>query len=377
MRPIPTAAQMRDAPGDSPGSLIQYTQVVLPQRGESALDPATSGRVYNRTAVPVPLRDWGTPADPEVTSTLSGSRYARTYRLASRITAGETTTYDAVKAVERYLQDNYRYSERPPSADLPLDAFLFEDKIGYCQQFSGAMALMLRLQGIPARVAAGFSPGSYNRDSGEYRVRDLDAHSWVEVWFNGIGWVPFDPTPAASPAESQSSGLEAVSAAGGGAGEVRSRSQSDALSERAGGSSGTAEDAGEAGRPWWAVALLLAGGGGAYAAWRALRARRGRAECDMGEAQLAELRSALVRLGFALPASTTLLALERRLARSVGPVSARYVAALRAHRYDPAAPDAPRLSERRALRRELTARGGLRGRLRGMRAIPPAGPRPL
>ena len=135
-------------------------------------------------------------------------RYGRTYRLASRITAGQPTTYDAVKAMEDYLQRNYRYSERPPSTALPLDAFLFDDRIGYCQQFSGAMALMLRLEGIPARVAAGFSPGSYNRDTGEYRVRDLDAHSWVEVWFNGIGWVPFDPTPAAAPAESQASGLD-------------------------------------------------------------------------------------------------------------------------------------------------------------------------
>ena len=79
---------------------------------------------------------------------------------------------------------------------------------------------MLRMAGIPARVAAGFSPGSYNKDTREYRVRDLDAHSWVEVWFTGIGWVPFDPTPARSPAQSQSSAL-ATSAAAADAGEVR------------------------------------------------------------------------------------------------------------------------------------------------------------
>ena len=263
-------------------------------------------------------------------------------------------------------------AERRPA----LDAFLFEDKIGYCQQFSGAMALMLRLQGIPARVAAGFSPGSYNRDSGEYRVRDLDAHSWVEVWFNGIGWVPFDPTPAASPAESQSSGLEAVSAAGGGAGEVRSRSQSDALSERAGARPGPPRTPvrpvvrGGRSRSCWSVAAARMRPGGPSARGGGERVRHGG-----GPAGRAALRARAPRLR--APASTTLLALERRLARSVGPVSARYVAALRAHRYDPAAPDAPRLSERRALRRELTARGGLRGRLRGMRAIPPAGPRPL
>ena len=93
-------------------------------------------------------------------------------------------------------RDGFTYSERPPDHEYPLEAFLFEDKIGYCQQFSGAMALMLRMSGIPARVVSGFSPGSLNRDSGEYRVRDLDAHSWVEVYFNDIGWVTFDPTPA-------------------------------------------------------------------------------------------------------------------------------------------------------------------------------------
>ena len=240
--PDPTAAQMRGAPGHSDVALLQYTDVLLPQRGESALDSGPGVGFEGRPSVQVPLRDWGAAPPADVTRALEASRYARTYQLASRITAGQTTTYDAVKAMENYLQRNYRYSERPPSAPLPLDAFLFEDKIGYCQQFSGAMALMLRLEGIPARVAAGFSPGSYNRDTGEYRVRDLDAHSWVEVWFNGIGWVPFDPTPAAAPAESQSSGLTAVSAAGGAAGEVRSRSQGDAFSEKAGGAGGGAAD---------------------------------------------------------------------------------------------------------------------------------------
>ena len=94
------------------------------------------------------------------------------------------------------------------------------------------------------------------------------------------------------------------------------------------------------------------------------------------EAQLAELRSALIRLGFSFPAATTLLGLERRLGRSVGPDSARYAAALRAHRFDPRAPDAPGPSERRALRRELSGRSP-RARLRGLVAIPPGGPRPL
>ena len=135
-------------------------------------------------------------------------------RLAQRLAEGQPTTYDVVRAVQRHLRSEYTYSERPPRRDYPLAAFLFRDRIGYCQQFSGAMALMLRMLGIPARVAAGFTPGSYNAETKEYRVRDLDAHSWVEVWWSDIGWVPFDPTPSIAPADLQSS-ADAASAAGG------------------------------------------------------------------------------------------------------------------------------------------------------------------
>ena len=83
---------------------------------------------------------------------------------------------------------------RPPSRRT-LEGFLFDTKSGYCQQYSGAMALLLRMGGIPARVATGFTSGSYDRKAKEYVVRDLDAHSWVEAWFPDYGWVTFDPTP--------------------------------------------------------------------------------------------------------------------------------------------------------------------------------------
>ncbi len=70
-----------------------------------------------------------------------------------------------------------------------------ETRSGYCQHFAGAMALMLRYLGIPARVAAGFASGTYSKD--HWTVTDHDAHAWVEVWFAGYGWLPFDPTPGA------------------------------------------------------------------------------------------------------------------------------------------------------------------------------------
>ena len=167
-------------------------------------------------------------------------------------------------SVQSHLRTEYIYDERPPRRDYPLAAFLFRDKVGYCQQFSGAMALMLRMLGIPARVAAGFTPGSYNADTKEYRVRDLDAHSWVEVWFTGVGWVPFDPTPSIAPADSQSS-ADAASASGGSttAGEakdVRDPSRDGAV--RSGDPAGDG-GSGDSGVPTWvafvALALLAAG----------------------------------------------------------------------------------------------------------------------
>src|SRR2546423_15668513 len=111
--------------------------------------------------------------------------------------------YGTVKATQASLQKAYQYSEKPPLRRYPLPAFLFQDKIGYCQQFSSAMALMLRMNGIPARVAAGFAPGNYDHVAKEYRLRDLDAPSWVVAWFTGIGSGPLIPHPSLSPATSQ------------------------------------------------------------------------------------------------------------------------------------------------------------------------------
>jgi hypothetical protein len=94
----------------------------------------------------------------------------------------------------------------------------------------------------------------------------------------------------------------------------------------------------------------------------------------VADAQVSELSRALVRLGWDLPASTTLLALERRLGRFAGPASEAYAEALRANRYDPHHPSAPSLGQRRALRRELS-RGSVFDRLKGLVAIPPGAPR--
>jgi transglutaminase-like putative cysteine protease len=380
--PNPTRKQMQGAPHGYDANLARYTAITLPRRGESVTDELAGSTlaerenaVGRRESVFMPLRysdptDWGPRAD----RLLRRSAYAPMYQQALQLTRNTPTVYDAVKNVELWLQNNFTYSEHVPTHDVPLMGFLQQDKRGYCQQFSGTMALMLRMAGIPARVAAGFSPGSYNKDTREYRVRDLDAHSWVEVWFTGIGWVPFDPTPARSPAQSQSSAL-ATSAAAADAGEVRGVREGVAASEHA--AEASASGGGQGGSSWVLPALLFLVGvpltlGVVMVGLRVARLRLLSPD-EVAEAQLSELRRALVRLGWEVPESTTLLRLEQRLGRLAGPSSEAYAEALRANRYDPRAPAGPSLHERRAVRRELS-RGGFVERLRGFLAIPPGAP---
>src|SRR3954447_25042654 len=114
---------------------------------------------------------------------------------------------DYIRAVDNYLHGpSFRYTESPPtmpSGDAPLDYFINVSHAGYCQHYAGAMALLLRMAGIPARVATGFTPGGYSTRHKAWIVRDTDAHAWVEAWFDQYGWVTLDPTPSATPARSQ------------------------------------------------------------------------------------------------------------------------------------------------------------------------------
>jgi transglutaminase-like putative cysteine protease len=118
---------------------------------------------------------------------------------AERIAGDATNPYAATVAIEVWLRSSggFSYNEHPRQVRgmPPLVAFVTRTKEGYCQHFAGAMALMLRYLGIPARVAAGFTSGAYDADRGTWRVNDRNAHTWVEVWFDRYGWLPFDPTP--------------------------------------------------------------------------------------------------------------------------------------------------------------------------------------
>jgi hypothetical protein len=132
--------------------------------------------------------------------------YTQLARTANEVAGGARTPYDAAAALEGWFRTTggFTYSNHPPvDPNAPLVGFVVQTKSGYCQHFAGAMALMLRYLGVPARVAVGFSSGTYNAGKGVWRVTDHDAHAWVEVWFRGYGWLPFDPTPAGRPERGQ------------------------------------------------------------------------------------------------------------------------------------------------------------------------------
>ncbi|MGA2510735.1 MAG: DUF3488 and transglutaminase-like domain-containing protein [Candidatus Acidiferrales bacterium] len=121
----------------------------------------------------------------------------RIQQLAEQITAGSNNEYDKAANIQRYLIAHYSYTldlSGPRVAD-PLANFLFVRRSGHCEYFASAMTVMLRAIGIPARYATGFLPGEYNDVGGDYIIRESDAHTWVEVYFPGYGWMTFDPTP--------------------------------------------------------------------------------------------------------------------------------------------------------------------------------------
>ncbi|SDO66032.1 Transglutaminase-like superfamily protein [Paenibacillus sp. yr247] len=127
--------------------------------------------------------------------------------IAEQVTANSFTPYAKAVAIEQYLSHTYTYSlEKPtyPSRNEDfVSHFLFVDRAGYCDHFSTSMVVMLRSIGVPARWVKGFAPGTLQASSGsdqlqEVMVRNQDAHSWVEVYFPSMGWVPFEPTPGFS-----------------------------------------------------------------------------------------------------------------------------------------------------------------------------------
>lgn len=128
---------------------------------------------------------------------LSAEVSPRIVALAHQIADPFPTIYQKVQAIERHLRTQYTYSlEVAPSPRPPLEEFLFFQKKGYCEYYASAMVMMLRSVGIASRLVTGFLPGEWNEFGKYYLVRQSDAHAWVEVYFPGGRWLPFDPTPS-------------------------------------------------------------------------------------------------------------------------------------------------------------------------------------
>ena len=185
---------------DSASGTIRYDRYLT---AALSPEPLQAGTEYTVTSV----IESPTPEELDRVSFPEGSLYPNyTYvppgvspvvkRLAQQWTAGAENPYRAVLAIQnRFLDGSFRYSlDVKPSTDAnALVDFLTKTRVGFCQQFATAMAVMVRELGLPARVAVGFRPGTRTGDT--YVVSTEDAHSWVEVLFPVYGWLAFEPTP--------------------------------------------------------------------------------------------------------------------------------------------------------------------------------------
>jgi transglutaminase-like putative cysteine protease len=369
-----------------------YLTMGLPTEagGPAAID-GTQSFPGSRFAPRVRFAPWGTGTPPELdlstfrrsetqdaTAALEASRYRRAWQLSQQLKAQSTTPAAYVRRVQEYLSAGFGYSETPTSSDVPLDTFLFDEKAGYCQQFSGSMALLLRMAGIPARIAAGFSPGTRDEKRREMVVRDIDAHSWVEAYFPEIGWVTFDPTPAASPARGREAEEEAAEEALSEAEDAPTPAVSDARDfpsgPAAGGDAAVTEERSSGGVPVLPIVLVVVLLAAAGAGW-VLRSRRHArvreaAGGDPSAIAIDELHRALRRTGRRVAPGTTLHGLATRFA---GTGAEGYLRQLADSRYGAAGPP-PDRSQRAGLRRALAADGGPIARLRSLWALPPAPP---
>jgi protein-glutamine gamma-glutamyltransferase len=316
-----TARQLQAAPPPTDAGLSTSIGLYVPDAGA----PGNSWRLVE---VKVPL--FGQPPDPQVTAVLDRSPYGPVAALARQLAAGATTQWEVVARVQRYLLDGdrFRYTTSPPQAGpYPLVDFLLRGHAGYCQHFAGAAALLLRLAGVPARVVVGFATGVPKGD-GRFTVRDVDAHAWIEVYFQGHGWVAFNPTPpaakAAIPRQLDPLALAPAATRGG-------HHAHDGLGALA------------------ASALLAAL---VTAGIRLVRRRTRR-----GPIQLGQLLAALVRRsGGHIGISSTLAELGLELARLVGPHTATLAADAERARFAPdpvTPPPRPRIQTARALTRDV------------------------
>jgi hypothetical protein len=276
----------------------------------------------------------------------------------------------------------------------PLVSFVLETKRGYCQHYAGAMTLMLRLLGVPARVAAGFTSGAYDEKKHEWLVTDHEAHTWVEVYFPGYGWLPFDPTPGRGSFDARYSSVSAAFDAS----DFRDPSLSNLLGtsrtiesirrqqgrpgqESAAGLSGSAGAAGGAagavrdhGPSLLLLVALVLGGAYVLVALVKAGARRVRFATRDPRALAGACRRDLVGFladqGIELPPSATLAELGERVEHDYAVDTGTFVRSATLARFGPPGEAATSVArarrELRRIRREIRRQLSFVGRVRGV-----------
>jgi transglutaminase-like putative cysteine protease len=372
--PNPSPRALASAPVRTPPAAMRFLEV--------------DGRLF--PAFATPERDRAMRAflrDPSY----AGYRWHRTmYDVARRVAGEATTPYGAVLALEGWFRQTggFRYDESPPRVTgSPLAAFVTRTKAGYCQHFAGAMATMLRVLGIPARVAVGFTSGA--RDDDTWVVSDRDAHAWVEVWFAGQGWVPFDPTPGRGSLSGDYSFASGSPAAVANLRQGRLTGSAPPRTTRGPDSSdlGTASSGVSKRAPWLVGVLLVLA-----AVWilvvgigKALRRRLRYLSRDprrVATASRQELEGFLRDQGVAVGPNVTLVDLQRAVRLELGLDGRAFAAAVARARYGPPATagDGARTARvelrrlLRAARRDLSLWARFRGfaSLRSLRSAGPA-----
>lgn len=140
----------------------------------------------------------GTPVDASLTAVVPPDLPNSLRSLSEQITANADTAAGKAAAIQAFLRsDRFTYSTEPLPGNgyQAMENFLLQDRRGYCEQFATSMAMMARIVGIPTRVGVGFLPGT--RDGDTWRVGIRNMHAWPELYFAGLGWVRYEPTPAA------------------------------------------------------------------------------------------------------------------------------------------------------------------------------------
>lgn len=297
------------------------------------------------TAADLNIPQTGLPADVDQYLSYDGPDRPRLLGIAQSVTGPARTDYQKATALADWfsLKGGFSYSLQPKwlsaSGDLlsnqqQLVNFLTVDKVGYCQQFAYAMAILARLIDIPSRIAVGYTAGT-DIGHGNWAVTEADAHAWPELYFKNVGWVRFEPTPAgqggqqtatqpdyatagSNGSQTPGSGGQLPGSGGGTSGAGRNRNDAVPKFLHPGADGGALPKGGQGGVPIWPIVLIIAGLAAIAPGSTRLLVRRGRWRRASGDAGLAhaawhELRDDLLDLGLECRASESPRAIARRI----------------------------------------------------------------